>query len=118
MGNRMSMQFSGDDALLAHLKQLQKMEDVKRVVHENTARMQVKAQARTGVTYMHPTGATKRSIGLTIDDNGLSGTVYMGTEYSPYLENGTRFMAARPVLKPTFISQQITFLNELRALTR
>lgn len=83
MGKSISMAFSGDGALLAELKRIQKMDEVKRIVSENGARLQTKAQARTGVTYAHPTGATKRSIGISMSSGGLSATVYMGMDYNP-----------------------------------
>lgn len=109
------------------LKKLQKalkddatMALVKQIVKKNTADLQRTAQAKTSEAYTagYATGATKRSIQLEIDDDQLSGRVGMGMEYDPYLELGTRFMAARPVLKPSFDNQAEKFGEEIKKVMK
>lgn len=117
----------GADKLIAGLEKRQKLTAVQGIVKKHTAQMQVKAQQRTtteykghyeGGRFVSPTGATRRGIKLEIEDGGLSGIVGMSMNYNPYLENGTRFMRARPVLKPTFTTQKIAFVNELKSIMK
>lgn len=121
------VRLKGADKLIAGLEKRQKLTGVQALVKKHTAQLQVKAQQRTstaytghyeGTRFVKPTGATKRGIKLEIADGGLSGIVGMSMSYNPYLENGTRFMHARPVLKPTFTAQKIQFVNELKLLMK
>lgn len=45
------------------------------------------------------TGFLKNSIGMAFSDD-LTGVVFVAAEYAPYVELGTRKMAARPYLRP------------------
>lgn len=108
------MDIKGLDKLTAALIKRAKMDVVKQIIKQNTAELQSRAQAMTSTVYAHPTGATKRGIRLAIQDNGLSGIVGMTMEYNPYLENGTRFMRAKPVLKPSFLYQKVRFAEQLK----
>ena len=69
-----------------------------------------------GLTMVSPTGNTRRSVTNTISNNGLTATVAPQTEYFPYLEYGTRFMAARPTLHPAFAIESMKFANDLNKL--
>jgi len=106
-----NMQIKGMDKLVAGLLKRAKMDVVKQIVKQQTAQLQTRAQQMTGAVYAHPTGATKRGIKLSLEDGGLTG---MSMEYNPYTENGTRFMRARPVLKPAFLYQKVQFINQLK----
>ena len=46
------------------------------------------------------TGELKRSIGLHLEDGGLTAVVEATKEYAGYVEYGTRFMAAQPYMRP------------------
>ncbi|RND62107.1 hypothetical protein FAM18124_02084 [Lacticaseibacillus paracasei] len=123
-----SMQIKGMDKLVAGLLKRAKMDVVKQIIKQQTAQLQTRSQQMTGTVYtghyewakgkgrvlVKPTGATKRGIKLAITDSGLSGIVAMTQEYNPYTEKGTRFMRARPVLKPAFLYQKIQFINQLK----
>ena len=63
-----------------------------------------------------PTGATRRSSVVQIEDNGLTAKVQPGTKYFPYLEYGTRFMAARPTLGPAFRIEAPLFQGDVKKL--
>ena len=39
-------------------------------------------------------------------------------EYAPYVELGTRFMAAQPYLKPAFEEQKRKFKSDMNKLTK
>lgn len=96
------------------------------VVKRNTTQMQQTAMSKASSTYTkrdkhgkpYSTGDTKKSIGISFENSGMSGTTGMGMEYNPYTEKGTRFMAAEPLLKPTFNSQKTKFKSDLEKLLK
>lgn len=99
---------------------------VKSIIKTGGAELQKQAQRNMtqkytghmeGTRHVMPTGATRRSTELHIEDGGLTARVTIGTEYFPYLELGTRFMTARPTLKPAFtmtVKQVEALLNRLK----
>lgn len=102
-----------------------KMNDVKRIVKTNGTvlkrTMVKKATFRghfKGKTFVKPTGATKRSITLTIEDAGLTAKVRPTTHYAVYLEKGTRKMAAQPFVKPAFDEIKENFKKDLERLVK
>ncbi|MDF8373594.1 HK97-gp10 family putative phage morphogenesis protein [Weissella paramesenteroides] len=96
------------------------------VVKRNTTQMQQTAMAKASSTYTkrdkhgkpYSTGDTKKSIGVSFENGGMSGTTGMGMKYNPYTEKGTRFMAAEPLLEPTFNSQKTKFKSDLENLIK
>ena len=107
------------------LKELQKalkdnvtLADVKRVVRQNGAEMQGKAQDNADFKMGYQTGRTKGSIGLEITDGGLTAEVEPTTEYSPYLEYGTRFMDMQPFMNPAYNAQKTVFKNDMKKLVK
>ena len=92
------VEIKGDDILLRALQTAANM----------------KAQSNAVFTHGYATGATKRSIKLEITDGGFAAKVTAGTDYSGYLEKGTRFMDAQPFMKPAFDVVQPKFINDLR----
>ena len=108
------IQLKGMDKLVAGLLKRAKMDVVKQIVKQQTAQLQARSKQMTGTVYAHPTGATKHGIMLSLEAGGLTGIVGMSMEYNPYTENGTRFMRARPVLKPAFLYQKVQFINQLK----
>lgn len=63
-------------------------------------------------------GTTRRSLSTTFSNAGMTVAVAPDTEYFPYLEFGTRFMSARPTLKPAFAYQSVQFVNDLKKLMK
>ena len=102
----------GIEKLQKKLKKNVQLDDVKRVVRHNGAEMQEKAQRNAPVD----TGTLKRSIGLEITDGGMSAEVEPTAEYAPYVELGTRFMEAKPYLKPAFDEQKEKFKKDMKKL--
>lgn len=107
------------------LKELQKalkdkvtMDDVKRVVRHNGSEMHRKIVANADFKKGYQTGTTKRSIGLEIKENGFAAEVEPQTEYSPYLEYGTRFMEAQPFVKPGYEEQAKRFKSDMQKLVK
>lgn len=112
------LKVEGLDKLQKALKENVTMNDVKRVVRQNGSEMQSKMQDNADFTKGYATGTTKRSIGLEIKDGGFTAEVEPGTEYSPYLEYGTRFMGAQPFVKPAYNAQKAQFKKDMQKLVR
>lgn len=108
----------GLDKLEKQLKENVKMDDVKRVVRHNGEQMQQKIQNNADFTRGYATGETKRSIGLEFVDSGFTAEVEPTTEYSPYLEYGTRFMDAQPFVRPGYNEQKEKFKRDMQKLVR
>lgn len=108
----------GADELTTRLRKNVNLDDAKRVVRHNGAQLQQKMQQNADFTRGYATGTTKRSIYLLNRDSGLTAVVEPATEYSPYLEYGTRFMSAQPFVKPAFNEQKAKFKQDMDKLTR
>lgn len=112
------IKIDGLEELEKKLKANVTLNDVKRVVSQNGAELQNKMQANADFKKGYQTGTTKRSIGLEIKDSGLTAEVAPETEYSPYLEYGTRFMEAQPFVRPSLEEQAEQFKSDMRKLVR
>lgn len=106
----MTFSFSGEDALLKKLQKMASHNDVKQAVKINTAELARNAIRNAPVD----TGFLKRSIVPELTD--LEGRVLTVAEYGPYVELGTRFMAAQPFISPAFMSQRIKFVDDLKRI--
>lgn len=126
----MSKELKGADELMKHIQKSMQLEEAKRIVKMNTAEMQrnmvrsasfnghMEWEAKKGLVFVSPTGTTKRSISLELSSGGLVGKVAPGTEYSPYLIYGTRFMAAQDFFRPNFHKQEIQFRQDMMRLVQ
>ena len=112
------IKLEGLDKLQKALKENVTMDDVKRVVRHNGSQLQRKTQDNADFVKGCQTGRTKGSIGLEITDGGFAAEVEPTTEYSPYLEYGTRFMEAQPFVGPAFNEQKEKFKRDMQRLTR
>lgn len=110
--------FKGLNKLEKALKENVTLDDVKRVVRTHGAALQRNMQSKADFTQGYQTGTTKRSIGLEIAHGGFTANVGPETEYSPYLEYGTRFMAAQPFVGPALNEQKEEFNKDLQKLVR
>lgn len=90
------------------------------VVKMHTTTMQKTAMSKASSTYTkgYSTGDTKKSIGISTENGGLTGVTGMGMEYNPYTEKGTRFMAAEPLLEPVFNEEKTKFKSDLEKLLK
>lgn len=113
-----SIKIKGLDKLEKALKENATLDDVKKVVKHNGSQLHKKMQVNADFTQGYQTGTTKRSIGLEIADGGFTANVGPETEYSPYLEYGTRFMDAQPFVKPSLDEQEKQFKSDLQKLVR
>lgn len=113
-----NIKVDGLEELTKKLKSNVTMNDVKRVVRHNGAKLQERMQGKADFTKGYQTGETKRSISLEIKNSGFDAEVGPETEYSPYLEYGTRFMDAQPFVKPAFDEQKAKFKSDMQKLVR
>lgn len=108
-----SITLTGDDELLKGLIKEASFEKKKAAVRKHGASLQRKAMSNAVFTKGYSTGATKRSITLTMGNGGLSAKVAAGTHYSGYVEVGTRKMEAQPFIKPALDSIMEEFIKDL-----
>lgn len=112
------IKIEGLDKLQKALKDNVTLDDVKKVVRHNGTQLQRKMQNNADFKKGYQTGQTKRSIGLEIKDAGFSAEVEPTTDYSPYLEYGTRFMEAQPFVGPAFDEQSAKFKKDMQRLVK
>lgn len=93
-----------------------KLKAVQTVVRHHGAKLQQEMMNRADFVKGYQTGTTKRSIKLEIRDNGLTAKVAPGTEYSPYLEYGTRFMEAQPFVRPALWAIRPKFIADIKTI--
>ena len=108
----------GLDKLKKALKEKVTLDDVKKVVRKNGQELQEKIQGNADFKMGYQTGTTKRSVGLEIKDSGMTAESGPETEYSPYLEYGTRFMDAQPFVRPAHDEQKQKFKSDMQKLVR
>lgn len=107
------------------LKELQKalkknvtMDRVRSVVSRNGKNLQEKIIRNAEFKKGYQTGTTKKSISLEIKDAGLTAESGPETEYSPYVEYGTRFMEAQPFVRPAYNDQKRQFKADMQKIVR
>ena len=117
----------GDDELVKALTKMMSLDQHRKIVKKHGASLQKKAMRNANFRghyvgrkdsknrkFVKPTGATKRSITLEIGNGGLSAKVTAGTDYSGYLEVGTRLMDEQPFMGPAFDEVWDDFVEDLR----
>lgn len=112
------IEIKGLDKLQKKLKDNVTMDDVKRVVRTNGQQLQEGIQRNADFTKGYAMGTTKRSVRLVIKDSGLTAEAGPTTEYSPYLEYGTRFMEAQPFVQPAYEEQKKKFKSDIEKLMK
>lgn len=110
--------FKGLKELEDQLKHNATLTYVKRVVRKNGSDLQRKIQRNADFKMGYQSGTTKRSVGLDITDHGLTAESGPTTEYSEYLEYGTRFMDAQPFVKPALDEQEQKFKSDMQELVK
>ncbi len=112
------IKIEGLEELEKKLKDNVTLNDVKRVVRQNGSELQRRMQSKADFKKGYQTGTTKRTIDLEIKDGGLTAESGATTEYSPYVEYGTRFMEAQPFIRPAFEEQAKQFKRDMQKLVR
>ena len=111
-------EIKGLEELEKKLKRNVEMKDVARVISTNGQQLANKMIKEADFTKGYATGTTKRSISLEFKDSGFTAEVEPGTEYSPYLEYGTRFMDAQPFVRPAYNEQVAKFKRDMDKLVK
>ena len=114
----MGIEIRGLNALAKGFKERMDLTRIRQVVQDNGAELQQKMMQEAEFSKGYQTGTTKRSISLNIRNGGLTAAVKPGTEYSPYLEYGTRYMEAQPFVHPAFYSQVPIFKADMEKLIK
>lgn len=100
------------------LKKNRTLSEVKAIVKHHGIALTNKMHKNAVFTKGYSTGATERSIALSFKDEGLTAIVAPGTEYSEYVEYGTRKMEAQPFVRPTFNEQAPKFIQDMKKLVK
>lgn len=112
----MSFELRGAEAIFAKLNRMQEVAEVKRVVKMNGSELARNMQRSATFVKGYQTGTTKRSIVPSLSGDGLSVNVTPTTEWSPYLEYGTRFMSAQSFIRGPFYQSFFQFHDDLKRL--
>lgn len=117
------IKLKGMKKLEKQLKSNCTLNDVKTVVKMDGAYMQKQMQlnASPSVAFKkgYSQGDTKKHIfAPELSNGGLVATVGPTTNYSPYVEYGTRFMEPEPFVKPAFDAASAKFEEHLKKLMR
>lgn len=115
MGSGYKLELSGTKALLNALKSADKIDKIKQAVKVNGAELNERMQRQTENAYTkgYSIGDTRKSIRTTLKNGGMAAEVGPTTDYSPYVEFGTRFMDAEPVVKPALNAQKDQFIKDI-----
>lgn len=113
-----SIKVEGLDKLEKQLKKNATLNDVKKVVRKNGADLQRAIQKNADFKKGYQTGTTKRSVGLEITAGGMTAESDPTTEYSEYLEYGTRFMDKQPFVKPALEEVEPKFKSDMQKLVK
>lgn len=111
---RNGISVTGLQDLEAKLRKNATMSDVKQIVLTNGTEMNSTAQSKAPVD----TGYLRRSIAFQTTNFGFAAISIATAEYAPYLEYGTRFMAAQPFMGPAFRTQKEKFKSDMQRLVR
>lgn len=108
------IKIEGLEELQKALKKNATLNDLKKVVKQNGVELQQRMVRKASFKKGYQTGTTKRSIHLEIKDGGMTAEVGPETEYSEYLEWGTRFMQKQPFVRPSLEEQEGQFKSGLQ----
>ena len=108
------MKIEGSRELIKALKKRKKTDQIRKAVTVNSAELQKSMQKMAPVD----TGFMRRSIRIKYDDFGMTARVGPNAQYAPYVEYGTRYMAAQPFVRPSFNKQKKTFIDDLNKLMK
>lgn len=114
----MRVNWNGMDDIVNQIRTNAELELAKKIVKVNSAELDQTMKARAVFVKGYSTGQTRRTIETEITDGGLTTTTRPTTEYSPYLEYGTRHMEAQPFVKPAFNRQKELFKRDMDRLVK
>lgn len=114
----MKVTLKGNKALTRDLTKYANPAVIKTIVQKNGDELNARMKKQTEVAFVkgYSTGQTARSINTIIRDGGYTADVGPTTEYSPYVEYGTRFMQAEPFVAPAFEAQAEKFIRDIERI--
>ena len=112
------IKWEGLEDLQKKLRENASMNLVKKTVQQNGQELRSKIQEKAEFTKGYQTGQTKRGVTLEIKDGGFTAEAGPTTEYSPYVEYGTRFMDAQPFVRPALEERASKFKRDMQKLVR
>ncbi len=112
------IRIKGLEKLSKKLKKNRSLDDIKKVVLMNTIELEELAKRQAIFLKGYSTGATRRDINMSISDEGFTGIVKPNTEYSSYVEYGTRYMDAQPFMRPSYLIQKGKFIGDMKRLVK
>lgn len=112
------IRIEGIDKLEKQLKKNVTLNDVKKVVRKNGGDLQEAIQRKADFKKGYQTGATHDSVRLEITDGGMTAESGPTTEYSEYLEKGTRLMEKQPFVKPGLDEVEPKFKSDMQKLVK
>lgn len=107
---------TGDKEMMQLLKKKSDLQPIRNIVSKNGAKLSDSMQRHMVAAYVkgYSKGTTRRSVTVQKSNGGLTVEVGPGTKYAPYVEYGTRFMAAEPAVRPAFNQVKPQFLSDLK----
>lgn len=112
------IKIEGLDKLEKQLKKNVTLNDVKTVVRKNGADLQRAIHRKAEFKKGYQTGDTRDSVGLEITNGGMTAESGPTTEYSEYLEYGTRYMEKQPFVKPGLEEVEPKFKSDMQKLVK
>ena len=113
---------TGLDDLVVTLKENVTLDDVKRIVKKNGEDLVGAMVRQTTKAYVkgYSKGNTAGSINKApiLENGGLTAVVKASTEYVEYVEHGTRFMHAEPIVQPSLDIVAPKFFNDLKRVSK
>lgn len=102
----------GTDDIIRKLRKDADMSLLKEAVRINTVEMNQAAQRSAPVD----TGFLRRSIMMSIEDQGFSGHVNATADYAQMVNDGTRHQKANGFMTNAFYKQKVKFEEDLKRL--
>lgn len=112
----MKLNFQGIEQTTTKLGKIADMTAVKAALKQNTVNLQENVIRRMPITYIkgYSTGFTENHTNSYFSNGGLTGKVILETSYSQYVEFGTRYMSAEPVMKPALNEIYPQFVSDVK----
>src|SRR5699024_9676639 len=114
----MKIDIEGGDELVRNITKRVGRDRVNGVIRKNTIDEQRKMMRHATFDKDYQTGFTKHIISFDLLPLALVSEVSPGSDYSVYLEYGTRYMDAQPFVVPTRNEQAPIFLRDMKNLIR
>lgn len=116
----MAIRLVGLDEWNKLLKENVTVDDVKKVVQYNGNRLVTTMKGMTSSVYVkgYSTGDTGGSISAVPLRGGMAVAVGASMPYDPYVEHGTRFMEAEPILQPSLDVVGPKFQSDIKKLLK